>query len=144
MTIQLGDNEGMILDYTKRLSVWELISFGILVIGIDAVSLPLFDIKGVLEFIIICGINSVLLYFPLTYLYSQLKFQEVKNNGKHMKPVYWECGGGLNVNIKWGYGYWTGPQNDLLCIKPDIDSNEEAEKYLSPICNTKKGGEEGI
>ena len=53
-----------------------------------------------------------------------------------MEPTYWECGG--PDTFKYGYGYWTGPQNDLLYIKPGIDSNEEAEKYLSPICNTKK------
>ena len=28
-------------------------------------------------------------------------------------------------------GVWTGPQRDLICIKP-CTTNQEAEKYLSP------------
>lgn len=54
-----------------------------------------------------------------------------------MKPVYWSCGDHV-LGEKYGYGYWTGPQKDLLCVKPDIKTNGEAELHLSPICKTKK------
>ena len=53
------------------------------------------------------------------------------------KLVYWKCVGG-SLPYMWGYGYWTGPEKDLLCIKSNIDTNIEAEKYLSPICYTRK------
>jgi hypothetical protein len=36
---------------------------------------------------------------------------------------------------RWGVGVWTGPQNDLLCIKR-CDTNEEAERCLSPLAPT--------
>ncbi len=32
---------------------------------------------------------------------------------------------------RWMVGVWTGPQNDLLCVR-HCRSNHEAEKYLSP------------
>jgi len=53
-----------------------------------------------------------------------------------MKPEFWRCGGGP-LHYKYGFGYWAGEQKDLLCIKPNIKTNKEAEKYLSPICKTK-------
>jgi len=31
----------------------------------------------------------------------------------------------------WFAGTWTGPQRDLLCVK-DCETNEEAERWLSP------------
>ena len=32
---------------------------------------------------------------------------------------------------RWHVGVWTGPQNDLICVK-HCQTNPEAEKYLSP------------
>lgn len=53
------------------------------------------------------------------------------------KLVYWKCGGG-SLPYKWGYGYWTGPQKDLLCLKPNIKTNKEAELWLVPIQDSKE------
>jgi len=35
----------------------------------------------------------------------------------------------------WAAGVWTGPQDDLLCVKP-CETNEEAERWLSPCANS--------
>lgn len=56
---------------------------------------------------------------------------------KHV-PKYWKIDNRPIGELKYGFGYWTGPQNDLLCIKPNIETNEEAERSLSPIHRTKK------
>jgi len=63
-------------------------------------------------------------------------FTQLAKKGLQVKPVFWRCGGGP-LPYKWAYGYWTGPGSDLLCIKPDIKIGEEAERHLSPICDTK-------
>jgi hypothetical protein len=34
-------------------------------------------------------------------------------------------------NPRWHAGIWTGPQNDLICIKI-CETNKEANKFLSP------------
>ncbi len=36
---------------------------------------------------------------------------------------------------RWHVGNWTGPQNDLLCVRY-CDTNEEAERWLSPGSRT--------
>ena len=45
----------------------------------------------------------------------------------------WVCGGGPGVPIFYGYGYWTGPDGDLLCVVDSIDDVERVEDTLSPI-----------
>lgn len=35
----------------------------------------------------------------------------------------------------WHIGFWTGPGNDLICVKR-CDTKEEAEEYLSPGAST--------
>lgn len=35
----------------------------------------------------------------------------------------------------WHAGVWTGPQNDLICVRR-CSTNDEAEKYLSPPAPT--------
>ena len=37
----------------------------------------------------------------------------------------------LKWGERWHIGVWTGPQNDLLCLKP-CKTNEECEIWLSP------------
>lgn len=48
----------------------------------------------------------------------------------------WKAGGdsegGKVVPYVYGFGFWTGEQNDLLCVKC-CKTNEEAEEYLSPL-----------
>ena len=46
------------------------------------------------------------------------------------EPTLFRFGGG-GVADSWAFGYWTGPEKDLLCTKPEIATNEEAERYLS-------------
>lgn len=43
----------------------------------------------------------------------------------------WRAGGG-SIPYVYGIGYWTGEDNDLLCVKK-CKSNIEAEKHLSPL-----------
>jgi len=60
------------------------------------------------------------------------------------KPVFWRCGGG-SLPYNWGYGYWTGIDKDLLCVKPNIKMHaNEAEEWLSPICSSKKLAKEAF
>ncbi len=37
----------------------------------------------------------------------------------------------------WAFGWKTGGDNDLICIKRCIKTTREAEMVLSPICSTK-------
>ncbi len=41
------------------------------------------------------------------------------------------CGGRI-VPYVYGFGFWSGEQQDLLCVKK-CNSNKEAEKLLSPL-----------
>jgi hypothetical protein len=50
-----------------------------------------------------------------------------------MKSELWIAGGGGNVPTVYGYGYWTGPDGDLLCVVPYVRFNSEAERLLSPM-----------
>lgn len=50
--------------------------------------------------------------------------------------VFWKCGGG-SLSYKYGFGFWTGKDEDLLCIYPNTKNNKKAEKYLSSICSNK-------
>jgi len=53
------------------------------------------------------------------------------------KPVLWIAGGGPGVPTLYGYGYWTGPHDDLLCVLPNIKSRWRAEQLLSPFSRIK-------
>lgn len=53
------------------------------------------------------------------------------------KPVLWICGGGPGVPFRYGYGYWTGPDSDLLCVIEGIDDAGYAEQMLSPISRSR-------
>lgn len=48
----------------------------------------------------------------------------------------WICGGG-SCPTKYAYGYWTGPDNDLLCVLNKIKDSAFAEKALSPVSRFK-------
>lgn len=48
-----------------------------------------------------------------------------------MKLKMWRAGGG-SVGYVYGFGYWTGEQGDLLCVKI-CKTNKEAERNLSPM-----------
>jgi len=44
----------------------------------------------------------------------------------------WKAGGG-GVPVVYGFGWWTGPDGDLLCIRDKITCASRAEKLLSPM-----------
>jgi len=68
-----------------------------------------------------------------TYLKWQNKY--IVNRLYSGKINCWRAGGG-GVPYVYGFGYWTGEQKDLLCVK-ECKTNEEAEKYLSPLHRNK-------
>jgi len=43
----------------------------------------------------------------------------------------WRAGGGPSPYV-YAFGYWTGEEKDLICLKK-CKTNEESEKYLSPL-----------
>jgi hypothetical protein len=51
-----------------------------------------------------------------------------------MKPALHKWGGDhLGIPDRWAFGYMTGPDDDLVCTKPNIATSEEAELCLSPV-----------
>lgn len=40
-------------------------------------------------------------------------------------------------NNNWSFGWETGEDNDLICIKPDISIKIEGDIYLSPVCSNR-------
>jgi len=44
----------------------------------------------------------------------------------------WKAGGG-GVPTVYGFGWWTGPDQDLLCVRNEIFQADEAERLLSPM-----------
>lgn len=40
-------------------------------------------------------------------------------------------------NNKWSFGHWTGPDDDLICIKPHINKLFQSEILLSPVCRSR-------
>jgi len=48
------------------------------------------------------------------------------------RPEFFCFGGGCLPDV-WAFGYWTGPDGDLLCVKPGIEEALWAEYCLSPV-----------
>ena len=48
----------------------------------------------------------------------------------------WGGNGWLGAH-KWSFGWWTGPDGDLLCVFPHISFSQQAEDALSPVCSTR-------
>jgi len=57
---------------------------------------------------------------------------------KNYDPELWVCGGGPGVPVKYGYGYWAGPDGDLLCVIESANDVTNAERALSPISRFKQ------
>lgn len=49
-------------------------------------------------------------------------------------PVLYRWDRGPLGRSRWSVGWWGGSEDDLLCIRPGIRDNAEAEIYLSPVC----------
>ena len=37
----------------------------------------------------------------------------------------------------WSFGFITGHDHDLICVKPNLSDKIEAEMVLSPVCSTR-------
>ena len=49
-------------------------------------------------------------------------------------PRLFRWSGGKILPDKWSFGYLTGYDHDLVCVKSSITDKIEAETTLSPIC----------
>lgn len=61
-------------------------------------------------------------------------------NYAHSKAVNnifrWPCftkWGPVNGRWTWSFGWWTGPDNDLICIKPHCINYSQSHVTLSPV-----------
>ena len=51
-------------------------------------------------------------------------------------PRFYRWGGG-GVPYTWSFGWWTGKDDDLLCVKSRTSNDTEAEIALSPVCSNR-------
>lgn len=51
-------------------------------------------------------------------------------------PEFMRWGGG-EMAWKWSYGWWTGPDGDLLCAVSEAKTSIRAEIALSPVCSNR-------
>lgn len=51
-------------------------------------------------------------------------------------PEFMRWGGG-GVSWKWSFGWWTGPDGDLLCVLPDLRDSLQSELALSSVCTNR-------
>jgi len=52
------------------------------------------------------------------------------------RRVFWN-GGGPGLPSRWGYGYWTGRDHDILCLADNLDTIWQANALLSPMVRWK-------
>lgn len=56
----------------------------------------------------------------------------------HKWPKYYKWPGDrIFPKDDWSFGWLTGPDRDLVCIKPNIKTNDFARVALSPICSNR-------
>lgn len=51
-------------------------------------------------------------------------------------PEFMRWGGG-DLPWKWSFGWWTGPDGDLLCVISGAKTSSQAEIALSPVCSNR-------
>jgi len=51
-------------------------------------------------------------------------------------PVFFTWGGG-GIKYRYSFGWWTGLDNDLICVIPIVETKEQGEVFLSPSCSSK-------
>lgn len=59
----------------------------------------------------------------------------VETTEKEM-PRFFKWRGG-SISDSWSFGYLTGKDQDLICIKSDTRDEVEAEILLSPVCSNR-------
>lgn len=52
-------------------------------------------------------------------------------------PRFYKWSGGHRIPDAWSFGFITGKDHDLICIKPNPSDKIEAEIALSPVCSSK-------
>ena len=52
-------------------------------------------------------------------------------------PHLYRWDGGRIIPNAYSFGYMTGKDHDLICVKPNLSDNIEAEIALSPVCLTR-------
>lgn len=52
-------------------------------------------------------------------------------------PKLYKFDGGVGIPDAWVFGWLTGKDNDLVCIKPNLKNSIAAEIALSPVCSSK-------
>lgn len=50
-------------------------------------------------------------------------------------PAFYKWDGGP-ISTKWSFG-WYLPEIDLVCVRPDCQSDEEGNLALSPVCSSR-------
>lgn len=55
--------------------------------------------------------------------------------GSSTMPEFMRWGG--PGTWKWSFGWWTGPDKDLICIIPKAETSVWAEIALSPVCSNR-------
>jgi len=56
---------------------------------------------------------------------------------ENIYPKFYRWGGG-GVKYTWSYGWLTGIDNDLICVKRGVSKSlPTADAFLSPVCSTK-------
>ena len=51
-------------------------------------------------------------------------------------PRFYRWGGG-EVKHTWSFGWLIGRDNDLVCVMPEIETEQNGELTLSPVCSTR-------
>jgi len=51
-------------------------------------------------------------------------------------PRFYDWGGG-GLPILWSFGWETGKDNDLICVKPKVETALDGEFALSPVCRSR-------
>ncbi len=95
------------------------------------------DIKDVLASIDILVIPSLHEGLPVVLLESMAMMKSIVEmmHQAGFADIWYAYPGLLMSENCWHAGIWTGPQNDLLCVKK-CDTNDEANRYLSPGANS--------
>jgi len=81
--------------------------------------------------------NSNTIYSSPNYTYLVNPVSRDKNPIKSYKfPKFYRWGGG-GIPFKWSFGWLTGRDNDLVCVKPRIYTPVAGEIALSPVCSNR-------
>lgn len=51
-------------------------------------------------------------------------------------PRFYRWGGGILPHT-WSFGWVTGKDDDLVCVKPSVEIEPEDELFLSPVCSNR-------